>query len=192
MIGDGKTYITGALVGDVHSQSESENGAQVGEDLHAGVDPDQAAERCKADQEGTEGVAADEGGAHDESMDRYGGAIVTSARPTVNSLDVGKVQEWIGRVACFDGVEIDTEACERAVVVLLEVGVLRVRFDRLAGPGRPYPTLSFSRKVHRSSLPAVAILAEDVGCHLPVLDAGSCEQRGAGFALLLWFLVAMS
>ena len=157
------------------------------------MDPDQAAERCKADQEGTEGVAADEGGAHDESMDRYGSAIVARTRPTrVDDFGVCEVQEWIGRVACFYGVEIDIKACERAVVVLLEVGVLRVRFDRLAGPGRPYPTLSCSRKVHRSSLPAVAIFAEDVGCHLPVLDAGSCEQRGAGFALLLWFLVAMS
>ena len=38
------TYVSCALVGDIHSKSEPDDRSQVGEQLHAGMDPDKAAE----------------------------------------------------------------------------------------------------------------------------------------------------
>ena len=62
------------------------------------MNPDQAPERCKSDEKGSEGETDDECEAHDHAMDGNRGTIVASARvASIDGLLILGVEERVGR-----------------------------------------------------------------------------------------------
>ena len=155
------------------------------------MDPDQAAEGGKTDQESPQREASNEGEAHGHTVDGDRNAIVFSTTCAYIDDPVGcKIQEWISRVASRQGIQIKSEASERAIVMLLNVCRFQIRLDRVASPGRPDPLLRCASEIHRAALPSRAASAENVRRHVPALDTGAGEQIRLGCGLRGWLGVA--